>query len=195
MLINDTFPKPSLNPLNWTALQQGTVALFVGTPTDGVYPHGVDTPGDSVEVSSESKINIPAGTPFEQWIHYGDVYTDPEQAIIYYLGWRSALKSGGISVWGVDVLLAARPGNEFVFQKRVINSGVEVRNTIKSDPALGANSQFKMVRVGSTYSLYYYDGGWVHLEDVVLPYSGIGYVHFGVYAEDPLIVFPWIFQT
>lgn len=194
-LITDTFPAPALDPLKWTDVQAGTVALFVGTPVDGVYSHGVDEHGDSVFVESDGKIQIPAGIPFEQRVYYEDVYEDPEQTVSLSLGWRSELKSGGIPLWGVDVALTVQPGGVFLFQKGEVLAGIGVRSTIIIDPSSGASGAFRVTRIGSTYGLYYRAGGWVHLTDVVLPYNGPGFARFGIEAFDAAIVFPWIFQT
>lgn len=194
-LITDTFPAPALDPLKWTDVQAGNVALVIGNPVDGVYPHGVDENGDEVYIESDGKVMVPAGIPFEQRVFYEDVYQDPEQTLSMSLGWRSELKSGGNPVWGVDVALTVQPGGIFLFQKSEILSGMGVRSTVLVDPTSGAAGGFRMTRIGSTYGLYYYAGGWVHLTDVTLPYNGPGFVRFGIMAFDAEITFPWIFQT
>lgn len=197
MAILDNFPPPSLDPSKWSSVQQGTTALQVGFPENGCFVHGVDDHGDHVYVSSEGKFYLPANRYFSIHIFYSDIYSDPEQDIRYYFGYRSNQKDGGGDpLYGIDVMLSVEPGPSFVLQKRVISAGVVNISNIVPDPLVGGDGGFRVVRNGTVYSLYRYDGSWIKIDDVDLGFKGAGYVQFGVYAEDgTLLHFPWVAQT
>jgi len=197
MTVADSFPPPSLDSSKWTEYLIGSTALQIGFPENGCFPHGVDDDGDHVYVESKNKIVFPANRSFSSHIFYSDLYSDAHQNIRYYFGFRSDQQDlSGNPFYGVDVILLVDIGLSYIFQKGIISGGSETISNIMIDPTSGANGGFKVSRSGTIYSLFRYDGGWIHLTDVDLGFNGSGYIRFGVYAEDAaLAVFPWVAQT
>jgi hypothetical protein len=197
MSVLDSFPPPVLDSTKWSDYQIGSTALQVGFPENGCFVHGVDDHGDHVYVKSKNKITIPANRFFAAKIFYTDLYSDDEHNIRYYFGFRSDQEDGGgNSLFGVDVMMLVEPGPVYTFQQKVITAGIENISSLLIDPTSGANGGFKVIRNGLVYSLYYYNGGWVHLVDVNLGFNGVGYIQFGVQADNPsLSYFPWVAQT
>ena len=194
MSVLDTFPPPSLDVAKWTDYFAGSTASQVGFPEDGYFVHGVDDSGDHVYVESKSKISLPANKYFSVQIMYKDIYYDADQDIRYYFGYRSNQQDGGGNpLYGVDLMLLAEPGGVFFFQQRVIVGGVETISNLLADPTGGADGGFKVIRNGTVYSLYRFDGRWTPVVDVGLGFSGPGYIRFGVMAENVgLAAFPWV---
>jgi len=197
MLITDTFPAPTLDDAKWSDQQTGSVGLVIGSPSDGVYPQNVDDDGDEVVVLSEGKISVPAGQSFDQSIFYENVYTDPDQSIVLFLGWRTYQQApSGNPAFGIDASLAVLPGPAYYFQKRTFESDTETRDNIIEDELEGADGGFRMERIGSNYSLYRHNGDdWELLQTVHFPHTDTGYVIFGVFAVNPVLSFPWVLQT
>jgi len=199
-LIQDTFPAPSLDPTRWSDIQDGSVSLTIGVPMDGVYPETVDDVGDAVTITSQSKLIVPGVLDFDTSIFYEDFPTDPDQALVAFLGWRSMQLDGSLQPsYGADILLCRKPDAQFFFQRHTISTGVENRSTIIADPASGADGGFRVVRSGFSYRLYRYDAigmTWDLLSTEVVPHVGPGFIVFGLFAEDPMAPgFPWVFQT
>lgn len=192
----DVFPPPSLDSNKWSSTLVGSVGLSVGVPSNGVYPLTVDDPGDQVRIDSEGKISTPSGS-FDVRLFYADVFSDLDENIVSFLGWRSTQKDGlGDPAYGIDALLCVKPDPVYEFQKRAINLGSVGRSTVLIDPTSGADGGFRIVRSGTDYQLYYYNSGWVLFETEALPHNGPGYIVFGQFAESPtLLAFPWIPQT
>lgn len=198
MLITDTFPPPVVDPAKWTSQAAGSlVGLVVGAPVDGFFPIGVDEHDDIVLARSDGKITVPAAKPFTANLYYGDVYDDPEQNIIPFFGWRSSDKDlGGNPLHVVEIQLVVSPGPFYRFQYRIVNNGSESITIIGDDPSGGGDGGFRIVRSGSVYSLYRFDGGWTLLVDVPFPRIGEGFIEFGIKAVDPtLAAFPWVIQS
>jgi len=200
-IITDTFPAPTLNSARWASQLNGSVGITIGVPTDGVYPELVDDDGDSVLVTSDGKITAPGGSNFDTSIFYKDVFNDPDQAIVSFLGWRSAQKTGlGESLYGVDVRLRVAPlATSITYQKATASLGAVSVSDILVDPASGADSGLRIQRSGTSYELFRFDNGlnaWVSLVSVSLGFSGPGFIVFGQIAEDPFNpVIPWVLQT
>lgn len=195
----DPFPAPQLDALRWSPFLQGSVDVSIGSPTDGVYPLLVDDPNDEVRVYSKNKIYVPANQPFDTSIQYVDTYDDvvPPVTRYIYLGWRSNLEGSGNPLWGVDVLLRVLGGPTYDFMKKVVEDGVVTTSILIPDPTMGADGQFRIVRNGLDYSIYYFNGSWVLLDTITLANTGLGYVWFGVYAEPAVVpdtVLPWLLQ-
>lgn len=198
-LLLDSFPAPTLNAEIWTDIQQGTVGLVVGVPQDGAYPQNVDDDGDVVEVRSYDLVTVPGGESFDTNIFYEDTYSDIDNSIFYYLGWRSLMKDGsGVPLYGYDVMLCIKPDTETLFQRRTFHYAVEAIDVVLSDPTDGADGGFRLSRSGDDYTSYYYDKpeeSWVPLETFTFPYTMPGFIVFGVFAREPTFLFPWVAQT
>lgn len=195
--IIDSFPSPSLDATKWNIALEGGASYAVGSPIDGVYPQGIDDQGDGLIVDSEGKIVVPSGS-FDVSIFYADVFVDPEEDIFSFLGWRSnQLDLEGNPAFAVDVLLSARSGPVFEFQKATVNLGSYNRTTIISDPTNGADGGFRIVRNWMNYSLFYFDGvSFQPLAVENIPHNGAGYIVFGQVAESFMLeAFPWVSQT
>ncbi len=198
--LTDTFPAPTLNSGTWSSILTGSVGLTIGTPTDGAYPTTIDDHGDEVSITSENKITIPGDTSFDVRIFYEDVFTDPQQNIISYLGWRSLQKNMLLqSMYGLDVRLKATPASTYIFQRLAITLANPVFNDLIFDPSAGGDGGFRITRAGTTYNLYRYDTGilnWVLITSVALGFSGPGFIVFGQIAESPSEpIVPWLLQT
>jgi len=194
--ITELFPAPTLDPTRWVSTLQGSTSLTIGAPSDGVYPVGVDDPGDQVTVDSKNRLTVPAGS-FDARIFYDDVFDDIDENISSFLGWRSnQVDGGGMPAFGIDILLCVKPGPVFELQKQTVNLGSVNRGTVINDPLNGGNGGFRVTRSASTYSLYFFNAGWVLLAQEVLPFSGPGFIFFGQLAESPTLqAFPWVPQT
>lgn len=197
MFVTDDFSGPTLDATKWSSVEVGSIYLSVGMPTNGVYFHGVDDHGDSGIARSKNKIIIPASAGFNANIEYGGLYEDPGQRVLTFLGWRSNQEDAfGDALHGIDIMLAVDPGPFYIFKKRTINWGVENRSDIKNDPTNGADGKLRIERVGINYSFYFENAGlWELLDTVSFPQIGLGYIIFGLFAEDPALIFPWILQT
>lgn len=197
MITTDSFIAPALDATKWNSTLNGTVYLDVGFPVDGVYVHGVDDADDSGVIDSENKIIIPGGVAFDAEVLYEGLYGDLVDNIYTFFGWRSLQKDlGGDPLNGIDVMIKVTPDPFYQFQKRMISWGVENRGDIIDDPNNGADGGFRMTRAGSDYSLFFLDGGsWTLLETINFSYNGSGFFVFGLFAEDPAIVFPWVVQS
>ena len=194
--VTDTFPAPSIDTTKWTSATTGSTSLVVGTPSDGVYPQTVGDDGDSVIISSSGKSSVPGSTSFEVEVSYEDVFTDPDEVIVSFLGWRSdLLDASGDAAYGIDVALVVSPGPTYEFHRGVINLGTASRDVLEIDASSGGDGGLRITRSGSDYLLYRYDSGttsWVLLDTVSLPHVGTGYILVGQFAETPTFPFPWI---
>jgi len=199
-IITDTFPGPTLDVAKWSDDTQGSVSYNVGTPSDGVWPIGVDDHGDLVGVNSDSKIIVPASQDFDARIMYNGMYFDAAQEILAAFGWRTIAKDGGgIPLYGIDIMLVTKPnGSTVQFEKRTLNLGSYVRSVIQPDASSGADGGLRISRAGSSYSLHHFDqaiNDWVVLDVLTIPSVAVGFVQFNLEAVDPSIPFPWILQT
>ncbi len=198
-IVSDTFPAPALNSSLWFSSLTGSVGLTVGSPIDGAYPETVDDDGDEVLISSKNKVTVPGNSAFDTRIFYEDTFTDTEQAIVSFFGWRSVQESGGNPVYGVDLRLRFSPGPIWTFQKATIVFSTPSVTDITFDPTNGGDGGFRIVRAGTVYTLYRYNttgSNWVSVTSVNLGFQGPGYIIFGQFAEDPSVpVIPWFFQT
>jgi hypothetical protein len=195
-VISDTFPASSLNSDYWASSSSGSGSIVVGSPSDGVYPQGIDDDGDQVLITSEDGLTVPANSNFSAEIMFDDVFSDGDQAIVSFLAWRSYQGSGsGNSLYGVDLRLRVAPsGSSYKYQRAALVSGsssVIDKLSVSSFTSGG----FKIERAAKVYSLYYLDfsSNWVLLESYNLGFDGPGYIVFGQLAEDPSVsVVPWI---
>jgi len=199
-IITDTFPGPTLDAAKWSDDLQGSVSYNVGTPTDGVFPIGVDDHGDLVGVNSDNKIIVPATLPFDAQIFYSGVYFDPEQEILATLGWRTMAKDGGgIPLHGVDIMVVSKLDAVTVsLEKRTLNMGSYTRSVISPEPSGGEDARLRLARSGSNYMLYHWNPAipdWVLVDTVALPSVAVGFVQFTLEAVNPDIPIPWIAQT
>ena len=190
MPVTDTFLPPSLDATKWTSYKTGATALQVGFPTNGCFPHGVDSIGDHVYIESKGKITFSANRYFRAQILYSDAYVDDDEKILYYFGYRSNQQDMfGEPLYGVDLMICSESGPVYTYQKRVISGGsVSVSNIIPNPfvPAASPDGGFRIIRNDTVYSLYQFDGVfWNLLSDVDLGFKGAGYIRFGVYAENP----------
>ena len=193
----DKFEPPLLASDKWTATLNGSVGIDVGTPENGLFPLGLDVLGESVLIDSDGKIPVPSNQPFSLEIGYKEVYIAPPVDVNIFLGWRSVKKGLGVPLWGVDVLLNISPVSVYTFMKRTIVNGISSVTPLILDPTGGSDGRFKIERNGTVYSLFYYDGGWIHLDDVDLGYMELGFVFFGAFTDIGLVVpegFPWLLQ-
>jgi hypothetical protein len=198
-VVSDTFPAPVLNSSLWFSSLAGSVGLTIGSPIDGAYPITVDDDGDEVLISSKNKVTVPGNSSFDSRIFYEDTFTDTEQSIVSFLGWRSLQESGGNPDYGVDLRLKFSPGPIWTFQQSTIVFSTPSISEITFDPTNGGDGGFRITRAGTIYTLYRYDttgSNWVQLTTVNLGFQGPGYIIFGQFAEDPSEpVIPWFFQT
>lgn len=201
-ILSDTFPSPSLDSNRWSSTVAGSGAIAVGSPSDGVYISSIDDDGDSAIIDSDGKLQVAAGQTFDVRIEYNDLDTDPDQNLYAFLSWRSALKSGGQPVYGIDLVVMRDTGGNYYFQRRTLSSGSPtIWTNIIADPTSGANGKLRITRSGYTYSLYYFDStltlpDWVFLDTITLGSNGGGFFAFGYFAVNPASPsFPLIIGT
>lgn len=201
--IKDLFPASALDSEKWTSATTGSGALTIGSPSDGVYPSGVDDVGDGVLVSSTDRVLLPSNLHADFQIEYNNIVADPSEDLLHFLGWRSTW-GGGSYTFGVELHLVMRPGDSALFMKRVTDSGVTRIEAIVEDPNAGANGKLRVVRKGFDTLLYRWepetappdapgdDVGWKLLDTVTLSQRPPGYIVFGQEAtliED--LDYPW----
>lgn len=195
----DSFPAAALDATKWASATSGSVSLVIGSPSDGVYPQTVNDEGDAVTVSSSGLLTVPGSSGFDIEIYYEDIFTDVDETIITFLGWRSdQLDTEGNPAYGIDIALSVRPGPLYEFEQGAINLGTFGRSVLATDTSSGGDGGFRIARSGNNYTLYSRDAtntAWSSLATVVLPHVGPGYIVFGQFAESPTYPFPWISQT
>ena len=196
--LTDLFPASSLDSNLWNSTTTGAGAFVVGTPSDGVWPSGIASDGDSVLIDSENKIVMPDSVNFDCSIRYYSV--EPALSGLYssiFLAWRSAEKSGGLSVDGIDIELVTRPGPTHTFEKVIRTAGVDNRIVLIADPSSGGDGGLRIERIDSTINLYTRDATnaeWTIVDETIAPSTDQGFLVFGTYAaEIPDDMFDWIY--
>lgn len=189
-VILDTFPAPALDSERWTSVVQGAgVSYTVNNLVDVL---GVDAVGDSLEIHSSEKLSVPGGQDFEVEIEYGDIVWVDGVVLSHYLGWRTYREDEhGNPYAGMDVMVVARPGPGLFFERRSWSNGVEQRGVLFQENEL-IEGKVKIERIQNRYRLWYFKEEWLLLEEITLPTAEIGFLSFGVFAEQEGLEVPWI---